>query len=347
MGCPTSDCTACVSYPSARGEANERRIYREYHAGTALTTLAQRFRRAPDDIARLVERIRAEQILGMPLSYVPHEQFSRIYENPAMEEAVLGPPPVGNASPQVRAPRGVPAYVASLYEVPLLTRSQETHLFREMNYLKYKADLLRKELDPRQPSSALMDRIDACRSESVIARNQLIRANLRLVVSVAKRHVGPTNSFFELVSDGNVTLMRAVEKFDFSRGTRFSSYAIEAMENSFARSIPAERRRHNRFRTTGDVESRVGADLRLDPFVQEKADSQRRSEVTRILNRLDARDRQMILRRFGLQHGCQAMKLREISAEMGVSKERVRQIVSRAIGELHGLAIEEKIELRS
>ena len=49
-------------------------------------------------------------------------------------------------------------------------------------------------------------------------KNEIARANLRLVVSIAKRHVTPDQNFFELVSDGNMSLLRAVEKFDFARG---------------------------------------------------------------------------------------------------------------------------------
>ena len=68
-------------------------------------------------------------------------------------------------------------------------------------------------------------------------KNQIIRSNLRLVVSIAKRHVGPSNNFFELVSDGNMSLIRAVEKFDYSRGNKFSTYASWAiMKNLRGRS---------------------------------------------------------------------------------------------------------------
>ena len=81
-------------------------------------------------------------------------------------------------------------------------------------------------------------------------KNQIIRSNLRLVVSIAKRHVGPADNFFELVSDGNMSLMRAVEKFDYARGNKFSTYASWAIMKNFARTIPDEHRYHDRFRTS-------------------------------------------------------------------------------------------------
>lgn len=80
----------------------------------------------------------------------------------------------------------MPAYLASLYEVPLLTREQEVWLFRKFNYLKYKASKLRETLDPERPSRRLMDQIDAIIAEVVSLKNTLVRANLRLVVSIAK-----------------------------------------------------------------------------------------------------------------------------------------------------------------
>ena len=67
-----------------------------------------------------------------------------------------------------------------------------------MNYLKYKASGLRDTLDLNRPKSSLMDQIEKLYDESVATKNQIIRANLRLVVSIAKRYVGPAGDFFEL-----------------------------------------------------------------------------------------------------------------------------------------------------
>lgn len=57
-----------------------------------------------------------------------------------------------------------------------------------------------------------MDRIEECYQQAVEVKNLLVQANLRLVVSIAKRHVGPSEDFFGLVSDGNMSLIKAVEK---------------------------------------------------------------------------------------------------------------------------------------
>ena len=104
--------------------------------------------------------------------------------------------------------------------MPLLTREQEVWLFRKFNYLKHKAAKLRTQIDPEKPSSRLMDQIDALYEEIVALKNRLVRSNLRLVVSIAKRRVSPGDTFFDLVSDGNMSLIRAVEKFDYARGNK-------------------------------------------------------------------------------------------------------------------------------
>src|SRR5262249_14679004 len=146
------------------------------------------------------------------------------------------------AGSRVKPPAGLPPYLASLYgDAPLLSREQEAHLFRKMNYLKYRAAKLREALDPARARTADLDEYERLQGEALAVKNQIIRANLRLVVSIAKKRVGTTNNFFELVSDGNMSLIRAVEKFDFARGFKFSTYASWAIMKNFARSIPEEK----------------------------------------------------------------------------------------------------------
>src|SRR5262249_61919925 len=94
-------------------------------------------------------------------------------------------------------------------------------------------------------TAAESDHIEKFQAEALAVKNQIIRANLRLVVSIAKKRVGPTNNFFELVSDGNMSLIRAVEKFDTSRGFKFSTYASWAIMKNFARTIREEKTRRD------------------------------------------------------------------------------------------------------
>jgi RNA polymerase primary sigma factor/RNA polymerase sigma factor len=288
--------------------------------------------------------MRARRIAELPLDYMPHSSFSR----PGIEKTILAPMPVPESAAAAKKPRipsGLPPYLASLYEVPLLTREQEHHLFRKFNYLKYKASELRKTLDPARAKSSVMDEIERLYEEAVKVKNQIVQANLRLVVSIAKRHISGTDDFFSLVSDGNMSLIRAVEKFDFSRGNKFSTYASWAIMKNFARTIPEEYKHRGRFRVTPDELFVAQADTRSDEVGQESAQNLRERQVERILSRLDEREQKIIVSRFGLDHSQEPLTLKEVGQEMGVTKERIRQIEARAMNKLRQAAQEEHIDL--
>jgi RNA polymerase primary sigma factor/RNA polymerase sigma factor len=324
----------------------KRKIYQLYHRGESVEALAKRFCRTRASIYRIIGEMRAQRILELPLDYIPSELFARV-RSQKTERRILGLMPAAPselAAKKPRLPSGLPPYLASLYEVPLLTRAQETHLFRKMNYLKYKAGKFRDRLDPARPKSGLMDQIERYYDEAVATKNQIIRANLRLVVSIAKRHVGPTENFFELVSDGNMSLMRAVEKFDYARGNKFSTYASWAIMKNFARTIPDEHRQRDRFRTSHGEMFSAAEDDRSDQFEQESAQLQRETQVEKILGRLDEREQKIIVRRFGLRRGQEPLTLKEVGAELGVTKERIRQIEARALSKLRKAVEEEKVD---
>ena len=188
-------------FPHNRGPLRtetKREIYQQYRRGDSVQALAQRFCWPPSRIYRIVNEMRAAQIMGLPLDCIGNEQFARL-RSQKKEAEILGPMPESDSpTKKPRLPSDMPTYLASLYEVPLLTREQEKHLFRKMNCLKYKASALRAQLDLNQPKSRLMDRIEKLYDESVAAKNQIIRANLRLVVSIAKRYVGPAGGLLRV-----------------------------------------------------------------------------------------------------------------------------------------------------
>jgi len=331
-------------FPNHSGPLNEddkRSIYQLYRRKLAVDTIAERFHRTKTSVYRVINEMRARRIMELPLDFIPNPLFGRA----SAEKTILVEMPQSETgAKKTRLPSGLPPYLASLYEVPLLNRDQEGHLFRKFNYLKYKAAKLRQELDPTKAKSSVMDQIEALYDEAVAVKNQIVRANLRLVVSIAKRHVGMGDNFFELVSDGNMSLIRAVEKFDFARGNKFSTYASWAIMKNFARTIPDEHKHRDRFRTSHSEMFTSTEERRSDQYEQESAQSQRERQIGKILERLDEREQKIIISRFGLDHGREPLTLKEVGAAMGVTKERVRQLEARAITKLKVAAEEERID---
>ena len=243
-----------------------------------------------------------------------------------------------------KPPAGLPPYLASLYgDGTLLGREQEAHLFRKMNYLKHRALKLRERLDPARAKTADLDEIERLQEEALAVKNQLIRSNLRLVVSIAKKRVGPSNNFFELVSDGNMSLIRAVEKFDFSRGFKFSTYASWAIMKNFARTIPEEKSRRDRYVTGHEEMFEAAADHRTGEHEYESDHRRNQEAVQGMLGRLNDRERQILVSRYGIG-GASEQTLEQLGRELGITKERVRQIESRAQEKLRKFAHEQRLD---
>jgi RNA polymerase sigma factor (sigma-70 family) len=324
-----------------RREEAKAQLYRLYRRGVSVDVLATQFGRTRSSIYRVINEMRALRILSVKLEFMAHPSFDDLKAH----DEILGPMPPDVRTPRrTKPPKGLPPYLSSLYEVPLLGREQEAHLFRKMNYLKFLAAKLRDSIEPARARTADLDEISRLQEEALAVKNQIIRANLRLVVSIAKRHVGPSNNFFELVSDGNMSLIRAVEKFDYSRGNKFSTYASWAIMKNFARTIPEENYRRDRFVTGHEEMFEAAADNRSDEHEQEKTQRQQQEALKGMLGRLDERERGIIISRFGIG-GVDEQTLEQLGRERGITKERVRQIESRALDKLRRIAIEEKLDL--
>jgi RNA polymerase primary sigma factor len=320
----------------ALDEATRGQIYRQWRLGVPLDVLARQYGRSRSAVERVINEVRAHRILEQKLESV----YDPSFDAPDAARTILGPIPAspGGSASKARPPAGLPPYLAGLHgAAPLLTRDQEVHLFRKMNYLKYRAGRLREALDPARAKTSELDEIERLQEEALAVKNQIIRANLRLVVSIAKKRVGPTSNFFELVSDGNMSLIRAVEKFDFSRGFKFSTYASWAIMKNYARTIPEEKSRRDRFVTGHGEMFEAAADHRTDEHQAESDYLRNRETVQGMLGRLDDRERRIIVGRYGLG-GASELTLEQIGKELGITKERVRQIESRAEEKLRRFA---------
>ncbi len=323
-------------------DEDRRAMYQQHNRGVSTVVLAKRYGRIRSSIVRILNEQRAIKICELPLDYMPNAEFD---DESRVDEMMADLPISAEPARKVRAPSGLPPYLASLYDVPLLNREQEYHLFRKMNYLKHVASKLRSELDTKAPLVSLMDQIEKLYEQSVAVKNKIVQANLRLVVSIAKKHVDPNDDFFGLISDGNMSLIRAAEKFDYARGNKFSTYASWAIMKNFARTIPDEFKHRDRFRTSSEEIFTGHEDKRADNFSAEIDQAARTDQIQKILHTLDQREQQIIVRRFGLDHRFEPLTLKEVGEELGVTKERIRQLESRALDKLRAAANKAHIDV--
>src|SRR4051794_801294 len=254
-------------------------------------------------------------------------------------------------------------YLRTIGRVPLLTRQDEVRLAKrvEMNDMS--------------------------------AKNALIEANLRLVVSIAKRYTGRGLTLLDLIQEGNLGLIRAVEKFDWRRGFKFSTYATWWIRQAITRALADQSRtiripvhmveRMNRVARTRrallqklgrepsteeigellemqpkkveeilklgqepvSLEAPVGSDdgdASLGDFIEDSAldrplevvaNRMRDADIQRVLDTLPWRERRVIELRYGLGKE-DPMTLEDIGQEVGVTRERVRQIESKTLAML-------------
>ena len=327
------------------GDEDRLEIYRLVRQGTSVDLLARRFGRSRNSIYRIAAETRGEILLEQPIEFMDSDEFSE----PGAEVWILCEPPENPKAKLTKPPPGLPAYLAALYQLPILTREQEQYHFRKMNFLMWRAADVRRALLVERCSGrngrAAMDQVEMLLEESQAVKNFLIRSNLRLVVSIAKKHLRPGMNFFEMVSDGNLSLIRAIEKFDYTRGNKFSTYSTWAVMRNFARSVPREHRQQVRFRTGHDELFLGRSEERSNPFLEQRHHLQHRVVVNEILEHLDPREREVITRRYGLTEGSEPQTLEQVGRRFGVTKERIRQLESRALKKLQRVASTESLEI--
>ena len=147
-------------------------------------------------------------------------------------------------------------YLAEMSQEPLLTFDHEVALAQQIE-LGRQAARAKKETDY---TAAEYARLQAQIEAGNAARERLGRSNTRLVVSIAKKHRGHGRSFAELIQDGNVGLMRAVDRYDHRRGYRFSTYATWWIRQAITRSMDNQRRT---IRISVHMSRRIGKMVRV------------------------------------------------------------------------------------
>ncbi|MGV9450862.1 RNA polymerase sigma factor [Streptomyces sp. NPDC003635] len=179
-----------------------------------------------------------------PQSRVAHHPEAEP-ESPPTEplEAVEAPEPV--EPPRARADTGGPSsdlfrqYLREIGRIPLLTAAEEVELARRVEAGLFAEEKLSNTPDLDSQLALDLDRLVVM---GRMAKRRLIEANLRLVVSVAKRYVGRGLTMLDLVQEGNLGLIRAVEKFDYARGYKFSTYATWWIRQAMSRALADQAR---------------------------------------------------------------------------------------------------------
>jgi RNA polymerase primary sigma factor len=175
--------------------------------------------------------------------------------------------------PDVSDPVGL--YLQEIGRVPLLSAEDEVRLAKRME----RGQKAQKSLADRDPDSEKRERLQAQVRDGEEARDHLIRANSRLVVSIAKKYIGRGVPFLDLIQEGNIGLIRAVKKFDYRRGYKFSTYATWWIRQAVARAVADQSRTirvpihmHDQIAKMARISQELSQQLGREPTPEELAE---------------------------------------------------------------------------
>jgi len=326
----------------ALSEDQEQRAAALFKDGRSVGDIASELGCSRRAVYGAVCRREAEDILAAEVQYIDSPEF----HEPDAEETILVEPQSvslgedeGKPAKGLSLPEEVPPYIRDLYRTRLLSPERERWLFRKYNYVKSRMCELRDEIRKRRHCVSLIRKYRGYEAAALACRRELMRSNLRLVVSIAKRHLGPNTNFETLVSDGNMSLLSAIEKFDYTRGFKFSTYASWAIIKNFAKSIPEENYRLRTYVTgvSSELMEATAADRAEEPESSGPF-ANLREVVSGLLSSLSEREQFILAARFGLARGgvgsLQPQTLEQIGNHLSLSRERVRQLEKRALDRL-------------
>lgn len=294
-------------------------------------------KRSADDL-----RVVAKGLLSQEIDFMGNADFT--LESAA--ESIFRDGHLIPCSPEealrVRTP-DLPSHLARLCETKLLTPEEEHDVFRKMNFLRFRANQLRSELSLDASVSPddldwTVRRIEALLKAADWYRDRMVKSNMRLVISIVKKFVNIQNGFDDLLSDGIIALLRAVDKFDVGLGFRFSTYATQVVRrNTYRRVMEKQKERQRITLSVHDSGVDISDEHRTSGMSEAKWEALR-GRLTLMLDKLDRREKLIIRARFSLGGHRRVQTLQKLADRLGVSKERVRQLEKRALDKLRDFA---------
>jgi RNA polymerase primary sigma factor len=289
------------------------------------------------------DQAQVHQILTGKYEYMDNELFS-LPDDEAVEQLFNAPDPIPHPDTSWYQP--VMSNAAGLRQSSqlgsvLLTAAQERVIFLQYNYSRYRVCRLRDELldSPTIDPDLARQMLDWHRKAAGY-REHIAQINLALVLAMAKRTRMNEMDFGDMVSEGNMALLRAIDKFDAARGFKFSTYGCRAILKAFSRAGMKLSRYRGLFPTDFDpaLERSDYSETRRTEHELDCAD-----EVKMIVTRNEADltdiEQEVIEHRFnvlkgpakGMQREPRPMTLEQVGKLIGVTKERVRQIQNKAL----------------
>lgn len=281
-------------------------------------------------VYRIVLESRIHRLQRKPLRFIDDPLYHQDDAAAAIDQ-IVGQQ-VADASAEITpVPRDLPPYLRDVYRIATLTPAQERGLFLRYHYLRYLASQAIQLLDPQLSRWSQVGVAQNLLQNAAKVRGQIVAANLRLVVSVARKHARPGALLMELASEGNMVLMRAVDTFDIHRGHRFSTYGVYALMKAFARCIPAMLAQQSHLASPESLPERCDPSTDLATRT-----SDLREEVNHLISRLDRREQDILSHRFGLNAAPQTFQ--QIGSRHNLSRQRIVQIERQALAKLRDLA---------
>lgn len=289
------------------------------------------------------DQVLITKLLNEPAEYMDHPLLGA----PGMETKLFGGEAIyaGTSNRFVDNSNSTIAFASSGERVPTLSHAQEEHLFMRFNYARKQVCDILQEFAGKRLTAKATRKLIGWGHRVLSARSTIVRVNMPLVLAMAKRTRLSNIDFNELISEGNMALLRSVDKFDCSRGYKFSTYSCRAILKSFSRVAMRTSRYRGKFPAEYDpaMERSDFVDRQRESMAIDCVDELKEIFLRNLAGLTDV-ERTVITERFAigqLESSSLSKTLEQVGSIIGVTKERVRQIQNNALKKMR-LALEDR-----